>query len=115
MNTDELLKSTGETVEYARLYAQQKIDHTKLEVAKRVAITTSNIITQAIVGMLAFMVVIFLSLALGFFLAGILDSFALAFVIVALIYMIATAVVVYFKNPIITNPVLSAVLKNLLD
>ena len=49
MNPNEILSSTGETVEYAKQYVQKQIEYLRLEIAERIAKTTSSLITFGIV------------------------------------------------------------------
>lgn len=115
MKPDELLSSTGETVEYARMYIQQQVDLLRLETAKRIATSASNVLTTAVMGIFSILVLIFLSLALGFFLGDSLGSNALAFFIIGLLYLFITFLLWYFKRKLVTNPILSMVIKDLLD
>jgi VIT1/CCC1 family predicted Fe2+/Mn2+ transporter len=115
MKPNELLSTTGETIEYARQYIQQQVQYLRLETAKRIAMTTSSLITLGVVGVLILMVVIFLSIALGFYLGALFNSYALAFLIIAGVYFLVVVLVIYFKKEIVTNPILNMVIKNMLD
>jgi hypothetical protein len=115
MKPNELLSTTGETIEYARQYIQQQVDYLRLETARRIALTTSSLITTSVIAVLLLMVVIFLSIALGFYLGVLFNSYALAFLVIAGFYFLVTVFVIYFKEKIITNPVLNIVIKNMLD
>ena len=115
MKTEELLSSSGETFEYARIYLEQQIESFKLETAKRTAKTTSKLVTLAIIGFLSFMVLIFLSLSIGFFLGQLWGSNGWAFLSITAIYALAAAVIYFFQETIITNPLVSTIIKDLLD
>ncbi len=115
MNTNELLSATGESVEYGRQYIEQQMEIVRLETAKRIAMTTSGLVTSAVLAILALLVIIFLSIALGFLLGNILGSYALAFFIISAFYLIATLLILKFKRQLITNPILSMVLNNILN
>lgn len=114
MKTEELLSSAGETIEYGKIYVEQKMDFYRLETSKRLAKTTSNLATVAVMAFLVMMVVIFLSIAGGLFLGAILGSYGLAFLIITGIYMLAVLIIYFFKKEIITNPILSLVIKEML-
>jgi len=116
MNTQEsILQSAGEAFEYANIYVEKRIDLLKLESAERVAKSTSSIITLAVIGFLATMVTIMLSIAVGFFLGETLGSYSLAFFIITGVYALFGVVVYLFKRQLVTNPVLSTVLESFFD
>ncbi|MFK8007574.1 MAG: phage holin family protein [Saprospiraceae bacterium] len=115
MNTDELLSSAGETMEYGKIYVEQKMDFYRLEMSKRLAKTVSNLATVAVMGFLVMMVVIFFSLALGLILGTFLGSYGYAFLAITGFYVLAVLLIYFFKRKIITNPILSLVIREMLD
>jgi len=115
MKTEELISSAGETLEYGKMYVEQKMDFYRLETSKRLAKTTSNLVTVAVIGFLAMMVIIFLSIAGGLLLGDLLGSYGLAFLVITGIYLLAALGIYFFKKEIITNPILSLVIKEMLD
>jgi len=116
MNTQEnILQTAGETFEYANIYVEKRLDLLKLESAEKIAKSTSAIITLAVVGFLATMVIIMLSIAIGFFLGESLGSYSLAFFIITAVYALFGLIVYFFKRQLVTNPVLSAVLESFFD
>lgn len=115
MKTEEFLSSAGETLEYGKMYIEQKVDFYRLETSKRLAKTTSNLVTLAVIGFLGMMVVLFLSLAVGILLGDFLGSYGIAFLVVTGIYLCAVLLIFFFKREIITNPILSLIIKEMLD
>lgn len=115
MQTEELLSSAGETVEYAKIYIEQQKRYFRLESAKRVAKTTSNLGTLAIIGFLAFMVIIFLSISVGFLLGSYLGSYGVSFLIVTLFYALAGILVFVYKKRFITEPIMNVIISEMLD
>ncbi|MEM6967161.1 MAG: phage holin family protein [Bacteroidota bacterium] len=115
MKTEELLSTTGETIEYAKMYMEQKADHFRLETAKRLARTTSNLATVAVVAIFGLMVMIFFSLAVGLLLGEYWDSYGLAFSVLTLFYVLLAFLVYTFKKQIITNPILTLIIREMLD
>lgn len=116
MNTrEEVLQTAGETFEYANQYVQKQIELFKLESAEKIAKSTSSIITLAVIGFLATLVTIMLSIAVGFALGDMLGSYALGFLVITGIYTIIALLVYSFKRQLVTNPVLSAVLESFFD
>lgn len=115
MKTEQLLSATGETIEYAKLYFEQKSDYLKLEVAKQSAKTTSSLITAAVLGILGLIVLFLLTLSIGFYLGEAIGSYGTAFLILTGVFALIGLVIYFFKRQIITNPLLSMVIKNMLD
>lgn len=112
---EEILQTAGESFEYANLYVQKQIELLKLEGAERIAKSTSVIITMAVLGFMATMVSVMLSIATGFALANLVGSYSIAFLIITAIYAIFGLIVYFFKRQLITNPVLSVVLASFFD
>jgi len=115
MKTETMLASTGETIEYAKIYIEQKIDYLQLEIAKRTAKTTSNLLTIAVIAFFSFMIIFFLSITAGFALSSLVGSYTYGFLIVSAIYLLITLIVVFFKRKIITNPITELIIENMLD
>jgi len=114
-NHTDVLQQAGESFEYANQYVQKQIELLKLEGAERVAKTTATLITTAVLFFFVSMVVLMLSLSLGFFLGNLLNSYALSFLIIAGIYAAIGLLVYFFKNQLLTNHILTHVLESLFD
>lgn len=114
-SSEEILQTAGETFEYANQYVQKQIDLLKLDSAAKIAKSTSAIITLAVIGFLATMVMIMLSITIGFALGETLGSYALAFLIITGVYALIALVVYFFKRQLVTNPILSTVLASFFD
>lgn len=112
---NDILQQAGESFEYANQYVQKQIDLFKLESAERIAKTTSSLITLAVLFSLATLVVIMLSISMGFWLGTILGSYATAFFIITGVYAILGLLVYFFKKQLVTNPILSSVLASFFD
>ena len=109
-NTDEILSSAGETFEYARQYMKQQGDYIRLEAAERIGKTTSAMMTALVLGIFSMLVLIMLSLAAAFWLAGKLGSYPEAFVVVAVAYGLLGSLVFIFRRRLVTNPTLKLML-----
>ena len=112
---EEILHSAGETVEYARQYLQQQGDIIRLEAAERVAKVTSSLITAMVLGVIALLVMVMLSIAAGFWLASELASPAQAFLLIAVAYVLLGGLLFILRRTIITNPSLDFVLDAFFD
>ena len=112
---EEILHSAGETVEYARQYIHQQGDIIRLEAAERTAKVTSSLITAMVLGIIGLLVLVMLSIAIGFWLSSITGSPAKAFLIIAIAYIIIGTLLFFFRRAIITNPSLDFVLDAFFD
>ncbi len=109
--TDSVLESAGEAYGYIKAYVNQQVEYYKLDIAERVSRAISSALTMVVLFVLFAMMLGFLSLALGFYLAQELNSMPLAFLIVGAGYLFLTLFVAVFRRYLVTNPVLSAVIK----
>ena len=105
------MESTGEAYGYAKAYMEQQIEYAKLDIAERLSTSISSAITTIIVIQLVFFVVGFLSFALGIYLGQVLESYVQGFLVVGGIYAALTLAIVLFRRPLITNPILSRIIK----
>lgn len=109
--TNSVLESAGEAYGYARVYLKQHLEYYKLDIAERVSRAISSAITMLVLFLLFLMMLGFLSVAVGFYLAELRGSYAEAFLIVAGGYLALTLFVALFRRFLVTNPVLSRVIK----
>jgi len=110
-----LSTSLGELYEHSRQYLEDNLEYAKLTTSKKIAVTMSALITMGLVMILGLLVVLFLMIALGFHLATIWGSNALAFLAIAGILTLIGGIIFAFKRQIITNPLLKIILNSLLD
>ncbi len=115
MKTEEMLSSAGETFEFARAYVEQQRDYIRLETSKRLAKTTSNLATLLIIAILGFMVFLFFCIAVGLLLGNLWGSYAMAFFFVTGVIALTTFLIYFFKDKIITNPIVALIVRDLLD
>lgn len=112
---DEILQSAGETIEFARQYARQQMEYYRLEIAERTAKTTAQLITSMVVAIVVLVALIMLSIAGGFYLGSLLNSFALAFLCITGFYALLAFMVYVFRRKVITNPILTSILQTILE
>lgn len=113
--SEEILESSGELVEYSKFYADRQLYLAKLEVAERLASIMSSMITAAIVGTLALLVVVFMTIGAGFYLTAYFDSYLLGFGAMALFYGLLVIISWVFRRQLITNPVVSTVIQKMFE
>ncbi len=115
MQTEEILHTTGETIEYAKQYIGQQMDYLRLEVAERSAKSISLLVTVFVVAFLAVMTIGFLFLTLGLWLGEMWKDYPLAFLCVTAFYALTTILVFKFRQKLVTNPILSQIIKSMLE
>ncbi|MCB0520855.1 MAG: phage holin family protein [Lewinellaceae bacterium] len=108
--TEEILQSAGETVEYARQYIQQQGEYIRLEVAERSSNVVSSLATGLVIGFFCCLVLIMLSLTVGLWLGARWGSYPTAFLFLSIVYMAIAALLYLFRKPLITSPVLDMIL-----
>jgi F0F1-type ATP synthase assembly protein I len=113
--SEELLQNLGESTEYARHYAEKQVEYVKLLIAERTAKTASALVTTLAVTFIVLLVIIMLSITLGFFLGSLLKSYPLAFLCVSVLYMIIGGMIYLLRRQFVTNPILTLIIKAMLD
>ena len=95
--TEQIFKKLKEDVS---TYVELKVELLKLTAYERTGELVSVLSYGLILLFLAFFAVLFIFLALGFFLGDLLDNVAEGFAIVALLYMVLFAIIVFNKDKI---------------
>ena len=113
MDRNTLLATAGETIAYAEDYIETRIDMVKLEVADKGTRVAAQTITYVICATLGLFALSALSIALAFWLGALLDSVALGFLIVGLIYLVIAAIVFALRETLLEKPILHALIANL--
>lgn len=109
--TDSISEAVGEVYGYSKAYFQQQLEYFKLDMAERVSRSLSLAITIFIIGTLFLMILLFASLALGVYLGKQWGSYSNAFLAVSGGYAAFTLILLVFRRVIITNPILSRIVK----
>lgn len=113
--TDELLEDVGESIGYIQEFVGQEIESVKLEVAEKLSIASSTVITGVVLATLGGFFIIFIAIALGFYLGSVLQSNALGFLIVSGIFLALLLIIFLLKKTLITDRVVTAVIQLIFD
>lgn len=113
--TDILFENLGEGFGYVQEFVSQEIDSFKLEIAEKLSIASSSVITSVVLTALGGFFVIFAAIALGFYLGSLLNSNALGFLIVSSIFLVLLVIIFIFKKSLITDRVVTAVIHLIFD
>lgn len=110
-DTDKILQDAGETIEYAKQYIQHQKEYLRLEMAGRMSKAMSKAMTLIILLFFVLFIIMLLSISVALFLGEMWGSYALGFFCVTGIYILLSCFIYVFKNAIIVNPTVSAVIK----
>lgn len=94
-------------------YVETRLELMKLNTYERVAKTMAVFSYGVVLVLLAFFAILFLFLALGFFLGEMLNSVALGFLIVVGLYLLLFGVILLFRDKIsakVTNEIITAMM-----
>ena len=102
-------KTFAELKEDISTYVELRLELLKLNTYERVAKTMAVFSYGIVLILLAFFTILFLFLALGFFLGELLGSMALGFVLVVGMYLLLFGIIIFFKKKI-TSKVMNEII-----
>jgi hypothetical protein len=92
-------------------YLEIRLDQVRLHAAENLSRILSNVATIAIIGYLLFFILLFFSIAAGFFFAELFNSNLLGFLTVTGFYFILLLIFLRFRKQIVERSVIQAVVK----
>jgi len=92
-------------------YIEVKFDLLRLRSAESLSRLLSIVLNIAILGFLSFFILLFLSIAAGYFLASLLQSNELGFLCVAGFYGLVMVIFIIFRKKIIERPIIKTIMK----
>ncbi len=95
-------------VDFITKFVELKLELYELKVKEQLVMVISSFATLALIISFGLFMIFFGSLALGFYLNGVLESRFPGFLIVGLIYFVICIILVLFKDKIITNHLFQA-------
>lgn len=95
-------------IDHLSRFIELKLEIYELKVKEQLVGTISSLATMALIISFGIFMLLFCSLALGFFLNGVFESKYIGFVIIGLIYFLICIILIVFKNKIITNHLFQA-------
>jgi hypothetical protein len=84
-------------------YFDARLKLLKLETFEKIAKVTAVLFSSLVVALLAFFLLFFLSMSLGFYLGKVFDSLALGFLSVTGLYLILFMLVLFMKKDVMEN------------
>jgi hypothetical protein len=114
MNTDPVKESPGyfeDTKKKLKHYVDQRILLVRLQVTAKASRFASALVTTVIIVIAAIFILIFGSIAAGYWLSGITGSYAAGFGIVALFYFLVLLFIIFFLRKILQNFFVDRIIK----
>ena len=113
MNRNDILSTAGETLAYAEDYLDTRIELIKLSVAEKGAQSGANVLAIAIVGVIALFALGCFTIALSIWLGSLVESLALGFLIVGVIYVVIAVLLFLLRETLLATPILRALITQL--
>jgi len=106
-----MLDEINKVKEDLRDYIEVKFDLLRLQIAENLSGILTKTATVVILGFLLFFILLFLSLAAGYYCATLLGSNELGFLCVAGFYGLVLVLFLLFKKKIIERPIIKAIVR----
>ena len=95
-------------------YVNVQVKLINLKVVDKVSSVAANITFAIIIFLFAFLLLIFGSIALGFYLASVTGSTSLGFLVLTGIYLIVGIILFSFREKLVINPIRNGLIRQML-
>lgn len=112
---EENTKLFGALLEKIEIYSKTSIDLIKLKAIDQLSKVLSNAVFGIIVSLLAFLFLLFLNLAIAFWLNDLLGVVYAGFFIIAGFYFLAIIILIVFNKQIIRTPLIRSIISKFLN
>jgi hypothetical protein len=99
---------------HLKKYVNNRISSAKIIIAEKTSKVISNLVVFFIIIFLLFLVLIFASISLGFYLSKLTGSYSTGFLIIALAYLALVLLIGIFKEKLIRFPIMNNILQQIL-
>jgi uncharacterized membrane protein YqjE len=96
-------------------YVEARLKLIKFEVYEKSAKISAMLFSSLVIAMLASMILFFLSIALGFYLGSVLDSYGTGFMIVTGFYILLLLPFIFFRKNWIEKSIINRVIERLME
>lgn len=110
---EELIEQLGESYGYIESFISSRLELFKLRAAERSARSISKLALVMVMVLILNFIVLCLLLAAGFGLAELVGSVWLAFLLLALFFLLLALLIYVFKQQLLLNPTIRVVIKEL--
>jgi len=114
MFESSISSKAGETVGYAKSYADQHVRLLKLDIAERFSKLTAGLVTAIFGFILILFILLLLSIGAGIFLGAAMGSYGLAFIALAGFYLLMGIILLSTRRMWLVNPLLSMIIQEIL-
>lgn len=104
-----------ELTEKVKEYVNIQVELIKLKATDKLSLFSADMALGIILALLAFLVIIFISFAAGFYLASVTGSNFAGFIIVGGIYLAAAIIITIYRKKLIIDPVRNRIIKQMLS
>lgn len=114
MNTNPVNDGPGyfdETKKKLRQYIDQRILLVRLQATEKASRFAAAFVTVAIIAIVAIFLLIFLSIAAGFWLSAMAGSYTIGFGFIALFYLLIFLFIIFFLRKILLNVFVDKIIK----
>lgn len=100
---DSINEASNKALNQSEEYLKKSHDFYKLKIFQQLSISISMIFKVLVIGSLVLIALVFLAISLAFFLGALLESYALGFVLVGLLFSLVTFLLFVFRTYIDTK------------
>ena len=115
MKEASLTEKAGESYGYLKEYVSLQKDYLRLEVAERTGKILSALITVAVIGFIALLIWLLISLTAAIYIGTLINSLAGGFLIISGLYLLIGVFLFAFRKSLIASPIISLVIKEFFD
>ena len=110
-----LSENIGEAIGYLDIIIDRKVQLFKLEAAERISKSVASLTTGFLLLIIILPIVLFVfSISAGLWLADTFNwSYTGSFFVLSLFYMLIGVILIFARRPLITNPILTVVIREL--
>tara|TARA_R110002049_G_scaffold247413_9_gene421608 strand:+ start:3099 stop:3440 length:342 start_codon:yes stop_codon:yes gene_type:complete len=105
----------NEILDDAKEYGSHQVELVKLEVVEKTATVSAELLTHLILGVIAFILLLFISIAGGFILGEAFNSVALGFLTIAGIYTLIFIILFIWKDSLLKKNFTNYTIKKMLE
>ncbi len=111
MSKKDIINNFEDVKEEFKNYIDNEIEYRKLTIVEKLSRVSVSIISNIIVLYFLLLILLFSSIAAGFYLGDILNSVSLGFIIIAGLYLLILVIIILLKRYIIEKPVIKSFIK----
>ena len=92
-------------------YIELRVRLFSLQLIRKISTVTAMLIWLAVLGIICFLITLFTSLTLGFYLAQVFNSFVTGFAVTTLIILFVALLLILLRKKIFINPIIRIIIR----